>query len=65
MYQEISEAIRMAPKHNNSLETSPYPTQKRCAMHQSDFTLQIPARSAREHCKLVPGSKNTTESAKQ
>ena len=42
MYQEKNEAIRIAPKHNNSLETSPHAIQKHHAMHQSDFTLQIP-----------------------
>ena len=34
---------QIAPKHNNSLETSPYAIQKHHAMHQSDFTLQIPS----------------------
>ena len=43
MYQEKIEAIRIAPKHNNSLETSPYAIQKHHVMHQSDFTLQIPS----------------------
>ena len=43
MYQEKNEAIRIAPKHNNSLDTSPYAIQKHHAMHQSDFTLQIPS----------------------
>ena len=33
--------IKIAPKHNNSLETFPYAIQKHLAMHQSDFTLQI------------------------
>ena len=37
------EAIRIANKHNNSLETSPYAIQWYHAMHQSDFTLQIPS----------------------
>ena len=43
MYQEKNDAIRIAPKHNNSLETSSYAIQKHHAMHQSDFTLQIPS----------------------
>ena len=36
------EKTRVAPKHNNSLETFPYAIQKHLAMHQSDFTVQIP-----------------------
>ena len=43
MYQEKNEATRIAPKYNNSLQTSPYAIQKHHAMHQSDFTLQIPS----------------------
>ena len=38
MYQEKNEAIRIVSKHNNSLETSPYPVQKNHVMHQSVFT---------------------------
>ena len=41
IHQEKNEAIRIVPKHNNSLETFPYLIQKYLAMHQSDFTLQI------------------------
>ena len=36
MYQEKIEAIRIAPKHNNSLETSKYAIQKHHAIHQSE-----------------------------
>ena len=43
MYQEKIKPIRIAPKHNNSLETSPYAIHKHHTMHQSDFTLQIPS----------------------
>ena len=43
IYREKNEAIRIALKHNNSLETFPYLTRKHLAMHQSDFTLQIPS----------------------
>ena len=35
MYQEKNEAIRIAPKHDNSLKTSPFAMQKHHAMHQS------------------------------
>ena len=42
IYEEINEAVRIAPKQNNDLETFPYTIQKRLAIHQSDFTLQIP-----------------------
>ena len=38
-----NEAIRIAPKHNNSLETSPYEIRKHYAMYQFDITLQIPS----------------------
>ena len=43
MYQEKNDAIRIAPKHNNRLETSPYAIQKHHATHQSHCTLQIPS----------------------
>ena len=43
IYQEKNEAIRIAQKHNNSLETFPYAIQKYLAKHQSNFTLQIPS----------------------
>ena len=42
MYQEKNEAIRIAPKHNNSLETSLYVIQEHHAMYQPDLTLEIP-----------------------
>ena len=42
-YQEKYEAIRIAQKHNNSLETIPYAIQMYLAMHHSDFALQIPS----------------------
>ena len=41
--EKKNEAIRTAPKHNSSLETFPYLIRKHLAMHQSDFTLQIPS----------------------
>ena len=60
MYQEKNEAIRIASKNNNSLETFSYAIQKHHAMHQSD--LQIPS----DHSKLVPEEvKKTTESTKK
>ena len=43
MHQEKNEAIRIAPTHNNSLETFPYAIQKHLTLYQSDFTLQIPS----------------------
>ena len=42
MYQENNEAIKIAPKRNNSFETSPYVIQKHHAMRQFDFSLKIP-----------------------
>ena len=41
-----NEATRIAPKHNNSLETFPFAIQKIFAMHQSDLTLQIPRKKS-------------------
>ena len=44
--QRKNKAIKIAPKHNNSLEPSPYAIQKHHAIHQSDFTLQIPSQKS-------------------
>ena len=67
MYQEKNEAIRIAPKLNSSLETSPHVIQKRHAMHQSlTLNCKYPAETLLDHCKLVPEEvKKTTESTKQ
>ena len=43
IYQDKNETIRIAPKHNNSLETLPYAMKMQFAMHQSFFTLQMPS----------------------
>ena len=43
IYQEKNEDIRIVPKQNNSLKAFPYAIQEHLAMHQSDFTLQIPS----------------------
>ena len=34
---------KIAPKHNNNLETLKYAIHTHLAMHQSDFTLRIPS----------------------
>ena len=47
------EAIIIASKHNNSLETFLYPIRKNLAMHQFDFTLQMSTKSLRDQYKLV------------
>ena len=38
IYQEKNQGIRIAPKHNNTLETFLYEIQKHLPVHQSDFT---------------------------
>ena len=44
MYQEKNEAIRIAPKNNNSLETSPYAIQQHHAMYRLTLYCKYPAK---------------------
>ena len=43
IFQEKNRAIRIASKHNNSLETFPYAIQNHLVVHRSDVTLQRPS----------------------
>ena len=64
MYQGKSEAIRIAPKDNNSFETFPYAIQKHLSLRPSDLKhCKYPAKSLCDQCKLVSEEvKKTTES---
>ena len=41
MCQEKNDAVRIAPKLKNNLETSPYAVKRHNAIRPSDYTLQV------------------------